>query len=320
MKSALKTSVQALAMATCCFVALSQNVSLAGESIIIGNSKERVEPGKENKPETGLFGKSIGKAGNTDPLQSMPSLTPPSQSRNSKQEKRMQNKADEKANWLLLNEGDLTGGEDETFGVDDKAYSADGLDKKDTSRNYTFYSLTKQNRNDGKPSPQLLRQMQKSKQDRDLSSSFEKSDRPSGNLHTANELNFHKMFEPGRAQNGQLGLPKSDPSMQGLFNSPTPAFDHKAQANHRDRFNDFLKGPASSSASSSPDYTRRAPANNPIFSPPAAGQALPSFSAPSSDASFGRANPFSAAPPAATYREPARNFPPPSSEPPRRSF
>src|SRR4051794_36280938 len=108
MNSAVKFSIQAFALAAC-LAGTGASTLQAGEPIIIGNSKERLEPGKENKVETGLFGKSLGRIENADPLQSIsPTLLPNIYPRNARQEQRRRNEADERANWLLLDKGDLT--------------------------------------------------------------------------------------------------------------------------------------------------------------------------------------------------------------------
>jgi hypothetical protein len=277
----------------------------------------------------------VNTSANSDPFQSIgPTLLPPIQPRNSRQERRLQNRADEKANWLLLNEGDLTG-ETGSFGVNDKQYTAEGLEKEETSRNYTFHNLTKQNRNSGKPSPEMLRQMQKSKQDLEFDSSFDKGDKSPSSLHTASALNFKKLFDPGSPDKNVLGPAKTDFSMQGFFTPPSPSFDTKAQENHSAKFNEFLRGPAAVENSPSPfqrggldakaaspalDITPKGPANNPFFTAPAGSAPSSVFSTPGADPNYGRANPFSPPPVAPTYREPARNFAPSPNELPRRNF
>lgn len=330
----------AFALAACVSVA-GPAATLAGEAIAIGKPSTRVEPGKENKPENGLFGKTIGKTANTDPFQAVtPSVMPPVQPRNARQDKRLQNKADEKANFLLVPEGALTEDTD-TFGVNDKAFSLDGLEKKDSSRDYTFYTLTKQKQDNGKANPELLRQIHKAKQNRELNASLDKSENSSGSLHTAGGLDFQKLLGPGKAEKNLLAPARTDLSMQGLFTAPPAAVDNKAaQERHTAKFNEFLNGssPAAANnhgldafrnpglevkpASPALDFTPKAPANNPLFPAAAAGGGgLPAFGSPSADPNFGRANPFSPTPsPAPAYREPARNHAPPPQDFPRRSF
>jgi hypothetical protein len=334
MNSTVKFPIRAIALAAC-LAGAGGNGLWAGEAIIFGNSKERLEPGKENKAETGLFGKSLGSGANTDPLQSItPTLLPNIQPRNSRQELRRQNEADEKANWLLVNEGELTK-KDETFGVDDRRYSAEGLEKEDKSRNYTFRSMNngggKPGMKNGKPNTELLRQVQQSRRENgDSEAPLQASKDPIG-LKTSSALDFQKLLNPEKSDNGVLGFSKSDFSLKDLFNNPSPAMSDRLQESHAAKFNDFLNGPAVANSSESfrgsagayrsggsgLDFTPGGGVSTPAFPTATPGMVVPSFVSPAAGQNFGQANPFST--PAS--REPTRSSSQPApKEFPRRSF
>ncbi|MDB6030387.1 MAG: hypothetical protein JWM16_725 [Verrucomicrobiales bacterium] len=325
MNSAVKFSMKAFALAAC--IAGPWATTLwAGEAIIIGTSKERVEPGKENKGENSMFGKSIGRGENTDPLQTLtPSLLPNNQPRNSRLNQRRQDEADEKANWLLLDKGDLTK-DNETFGVNDRRYSADGLEKEDKSRDYTFRNVkgsSKPGLKNGKPNAELVRQLQQSRKDDDDSGPLLQSSKEPISLHAAPGLDFQKLFNPGKSDVGSMGSFKSQPSLGDLFGGPTSTGPEKALDSHPVIFKEFLNGPSGGSGSdpyrSSPGaFSGNAPASTPFF-PAAAPSMAPSFSGSSPAQSFGQGSPFSTATPAS--REPDRSSsPPPLKEFPRRVF
>jgi hypothetical protein len=329
MNSAVKFSMQAFALAACIAGPWATTLS-AGEAIIIGTPKERVEPGKENKSENSLFGKTIGRAENTDPMQALtPSLLPNMQHRNSRLEQRRQDEADEKANWLLLDKGDLTK-DNETFGVNDRRYSADGLEKEDKSRDYTFRNVkgsSKPGIKNGKPNAELVRQMQQSRKDEDDSGPLLQSSKEPGGFNASSGLDLQKLFNSGKPDNGLMGSTKSEMSIKDLFGGSTPAMSDKMQEVHSARFNDFLNGPSGPSSSDpyagyrgsgGSSFSPNAAASTPFF-PAAAPSAAPSFSGSSPAQSFGQGNPFST--PAPASREPARSSsPPPLKEFPRRVF
>jgi hypothetical protein len=337
MKSAVKLSIRAFALAVC-IAGTGVNSVEAGEPIIISNSKDRVEPGKENKAESGLFGKSLGRIQNTDPLQSIsPTLLPTIHPHNARLDQRRQNEADEKANWLLLDKGDLTK-DNEAFGVDDRRYSADGLEKEDKSRDYTFRTVNgggKPGMKNGKPNAELLHQIQKTRKDAaDLESS--PLNNGAGGFQSTSDLNFQKMLDPGKSDRGFFGISKSDFGVKDIFSSPAPSMSDKVLETHSAKFNDFLNGPSLANSSdpfrsagagfgaggSGLDFGPKGPApSNPLFPAAAAspGIAGPSFAIPAADPNYGRANPYSSPTPA--NREPARSYTPAAAkEFPRRTF
>src|SRR5260370_32243809 len=118
----------------------------AGEPVIFSNEKSRLEPRRPTDAGSD-FSRSWERSPGTSPFDvvvppNMPRLNPA----DAKAEKRRQHVQDERKNWLLLSQGELTekDNQENSFGVRDKDYRADGLDKEAASRDYTFYPLTKQ--------------------------------------------------------------------------------------------------------------------------------------------------------------------------------
>src|SRR5713101_1267198 len=117
----------------------------AGEAVIFSNEKSRLEPRRPTDVGND-FSRSWERSPGTSPFDvvvppNMPRLNPA----DAKAEKRRQHAQDEHRNWLLLGQGELTekDSQENSFGVRDKEYRVDGLDKETTSRDYTFYPLTK---------------------------------------------------------------------------------------------------------------------------------------------------------------------------------
>ncbi len=112
----------------------------AGDPVIFSNEKSRLEP--QRPTDVGNdFIKAWERPPGTSPFDVvvppyMPRLNPA----DVKAEKRRQHAQDERRNWLLLGEGELTEKESQenSFGVRDKDYLVDGLDKETGSRDYTF--------------------------------------------------------------------------------------------------------------------------------------------------------------------------------------
>jgi hypothetical protein len=187
---------------------------------------------------------------------------------------------------------------------------------------------------DGKPTPELLRQMQMSRED-EADGDRLKTTKSPGSMHTASELNFKKILDPAKTEN-PLGLSTSGLSLKDLFGNSQPVLADKFQENHATKFNEFLNGSSGPSLANgtdpfkSPavgfrpeaplDFTpKAAPASSPLFPGSAAGSAGSGFSTAIADPNYGRANPFST--PAPMTREPARTFTPAApKEFPRRSF
>src|SRR5437773_675870 len=108
----------------------------AGDPVIFSNDKSRLEP----RRPTGVgndFIKSWERSPGTSPFDvvvppNMPRLNPA----DAKAAKRRQLAQDEHKNWLLLGQGELTekDSQENSFGVRDKDYTVDGLDKETGSR------------------------------------------------------------------------------------------------------------------------------------------------------------------------------------------
>src|SRR5712664_3614756 len=118
----------------------------AGDPVIFSSEKSRLEPRRPTDAGNDFI-KSWERPPGMSPFDvvvppNMPRLNPA----DAKAEKRRQHAQDERRNWLLLGEGELTekDSQENSFGVRDKDYRVDGLDKEAGSRDYTFYPLTKQ--------------------------------------------------------------------------------------------------------------------------------------------------------------------------------
>jgi hypothetical protein len=312
--------------AWCLSFAAFNTIAHAGEAIIIGPEKGLIEPGKKSKGENPLFGGSIGKLDSPSPLGGLvPTIIPNGRSFSAKEQKRLRDAADEKANWILLDPGELQNKDEteSTFGVKEKDYSVEGLEKEDNSRDYTFRGVGKTK----KLTPEMLKQIQLIKQNKEEPESVSRSEGPAVSAHTASELNIKSLFEPktdkGFGNSGSGGL-----TMQDLFKSPLPAMNDQSPNRHPAEFKKFLEGSSSSplgggndfkaGGSSAMEWTKT-PANNnsPLFgSTPAQSYKPPT--APVVDQNFGRpALAPNAQPP--SYQE-NRSFGSTSSDPPRRRF
>jgi hypothetical protein len=301
-------------------------VGHAGEALIIGPEKGLIEPGKKSKSENPLFGGSIGKLDSPSPLGGLvPTIIPNGRSFSAKEQKRQRDAADEKANWILLDPGELQNKDEteSTFGVKEKDYSVEGLEKEDNSRDYTFRGVGKTK----KPTPEMLKQIQLIKQNKEEPESVSHSEGPSLSAHTASELNLKSLFEPKTDKAfGNSGL--GGLTLKDLFKAPMPGMNEDLQNKHKKDFDNFLRGSSGPAlrdgndfkgGGSSPMDWTKAPANNnsPLFgSTPA--QTYKSPTAPVVDQNFGRPalSPNAQAP---SYQE-NRSFGSTSSDPPRRRF
>ncbi len=114
--------------------------AVAGEPIVFGTEKIKVEPGKEKVPAQGPF--RLEKLTSPAPFD-LNGLTPPIVPRiNSgpRKDKRQQNAEDEKKNWLLLDKGELQEKDDEKNFLGLRDDGLDDLDKDKNSHDYTFRS------------------------------------------------------------------------------------------------------------------------------------------------------------------------------------
>ncbi len=291
--------------------------AIAGDSIIIGAPKDRSEPGKEGKVDKGLFGKNLSKI-DTDPLHGLnPGIPSSSGGRKSKLEERRQNAADEKKNFLLLNEGDLQKDDESNFGVNERAFSADGLEKEEKSRNYTFFTPTKSGKKNAKQDAEALRKGRQARQNEE-SENLLKTDK-SVSAHTVPELNFQKMFEPSKSESA-LG-PSKALTLESLFSKQSSPMEDKAFVGSAPA-KSWIGGsssPAGIYRSSSPALDFK-PAVNPAPAPffPAATPSLPTLPS-QSDQGYGRPSFYPSAP-APARNESERAFTPPPREIPRRAF
>jgi len=109
----------------------------AGEAIVFGNAKSKVEPSKDKAPVESFF--RMDKL--TSPGSDFGTITPPILPRinsNPRKDKRQQNAEDEKKNWLILDKGELQEKDDEKNFLGLRDDDLEDLDKSKDSRDYTF--------------------------------------------------------------------------------------------------------------------------------------------------------------------------------------
>ena len=225
--------------------------------------------------------------------------TLPRQAVDAKEEKRLRNARDEKRNWMFLKPGELQQKEEEktTLGVANRPL--DGFEKENHSSDYTFYNVAEGKTGAGRQPGELRAPGQTSsreeqaaeakalqqQRDRDDEDSEKRRDRTftlSGQsemgAHTAGELNFTGLFDPGKSAAALGAAPgNSDFSLRDAL-AATPLRTKEQQA-RMDEFNKMLNSPMQSGSSPGP---------GPSFSPSLA-TAPPSFSRPS-DSFSGKAS------------------------------
>ncbi|HEY0455513.1 MAG TPA: hypothetical protein VGE41_04015 [Verrucomicrobiae bacterium] len=223
----------------------------AGEAIIFSGQQGKSDPTKTTPAEKGLFRKFLDKP-DTDPLSGLtPSIVPSMSPLSRKQTRRMQDAADEKKNWLLLGDGELSDKDKEetSFGVHDKQYSLDGLDKEEHTRDYMFYNLAQPKKpfkpGDKKATAEIMRQMKIHDDEEASLDTSVKTEKSNLGAHTATELDLKKLFEPGQKESSISGAHSPELGLQGLFgnsgnNAPLPG---RGQDDHA-KFKEFLNGPA----------------------------------------------------------------------------
>jgi hypothetical protein len=251
-----------------------------------------------------------------------PSILPSGRSFSAKEQKRQRDAADEKANWLLLTPGELQNKDEtaSTFGVKEKDYSVEGLEKEDTSRNYTFRGIGKAR----KPTPEMLKQMQLLKQQ----SKEEPESAPrteSTPLSTRGvELNLKALFEP-KSENAISKSGFGEPILNDLFKAPLPTVNEDSQRQHQKLFNTFIQGNsgnplagANDGRGSSPLDWTKAPANNnsPLFGGATPAQTFKAPVAPVAEQNFGRHTALPSTPDPGYQQN--RTFGSSFSDPPRR--
>ena len=111
---------------------------MAGEAIVFGAERSKVEPGKDKTPAPNPF--KLEKLPASAPFQ-FDGITPPilpQISTNPRKDKRQQNAEDEKKNWMFFEKGELQSkDDDENFLGRDDDFGED-LDKAKESHDYTF--------------------------------------------------------------------------------------------------------------------------------------------------------------------------------------
>ena len=243
----------------------------AGEAVIFSNEKSRLEPRRPTDAGSD-FSRSWERSPGTSPFDvvvppNMPRLNPA----DAKAEKRRQHVQDERKNWLLLEQGELTqkDNQESSFGVRDKDYGVDGLDKETGSRDYTFYPLTKQKtagQNRAGSQPRLPGESQNpdatpanapkagSNFDTDgrprKSSELTRDRDPQFGAHTASELDLRGMLDsrPGSSRHPD----KSELTLREFLNNGPSAAADQAQHQRREEFSRFLNSPAPNSPLSGP--------------------------------------------------------------------
>lgn len=126
-------------LALCAIIAgLNGRLLQAGEPIVFGNAKPKVEPDKEKNPVKSPF-KLDAMANSTPfgPIGIMPPILPRSES-SPRKDRRQQNAADEKKNWMFLQEGELQRQDDEKDFLGGRDDDFDDKDRTKGRHDFTF--------------------------------------------------------------------------------------------------------------------------------------------------------------------------------------
>jgi hypothetical protein len=110
---------------------------LAGDAIVFGSQKTKVEPGKDKTPTQNPF--RLDKMTTPAPFQFDGMTAPILPNTTPRKDKRQQNAEDERKNWLFLDKGELQDKDDEKafMGIRDND-DLSGLDKDKDNHDYTF--------------------------------------------------------------------------------------------------------------------------------------------------------------------------------------
>jgi hypothetical protein len=236
-------------------ICLSSLSLMAGEKIVFGNEKSKVNPDKKS-PLSKETAKVWGKL-DTDPLDDSLLFN---RSRNEvfdpKKEKERKLKRLEEMNWMFINPGELTDeDEDKLAGreedpsmaldkKDDKELMFRGLlDKKSTGSLSSSKNLGQSGKKDKNPQP---RSSAKSSDGEDLSPgsrSLFPGKAETKSTHTEEASNFKKLFEP--SSSSSAASDKSDGSMGSLFQRGTVSVLTQAQKASREEYRSFINGPQS---------------------------------------------------------------------------
>lgn len=231
----------------------------AGDKIIVSDDKGKSDPRTELKTGGGDLFKAWEKLetpGFDYSVLGIPTI--PRGSIDSKLEKRLRNEADQQRNWLILPPGELQRRQEEEDAAGGRTYTLRGLDKKNTSGDYTFDGIgeeknRKQQRQPGEmrmPSKeeqaQVARQREREEADNDNRRTFTLSgSRNNEPGHTASELNFSKLFDPGKKESFSAGE-KSEFSLRNVLE--TAPVRTKDQQVRMDKFNEMINASPGHSA------------------------------------------------------------------------
>jgi hypothetical protein len=251
-----------LLLAVTAFLGGAGGSLLAGEAIVFGSQKTKVEPGKDKTPAQNLF--RLDKLTSPAPLE-MDGITAPmlpQSNSNFRKDKRQQNADDEKKNWLLLEKGELQASDDEKgfMGVRDNDLSE--IEKGKDGHDYTFSDSKSsrlpnqlrapnqsQSRAPGqrrKPDPNQAAQQREeedasdSKRSRSSAIVFGSRNAPAG-ARDGDELNLKKLLGSGA---GDRGSSKSEFSLRDLVSSGDSDWNREQRARNTESFKQLLGGSA----------------------------------------------------------------------------
>jgi hypothetical protein len=229
-----------------------------GDKIIVSEGKSVADPSKDLKLGNDLFKArtKLEQSPFDHGLLGMPTL-PQASRLNRKEEDRLKAREDERKNWMFVNPGELQRREEDesTLGVENNPLA--GLERKDSGRNLMFHGLGDQQNTSGQRLPgQLLtpserqeqaESRQAAQQQRDRTEAEDDTRRQSKTFdlggskevgaHTASELNFSKMLNPGQKELTAAGG-GADFSLRSLMGTgPVRTKEQQARA---DDFNKLI--------------------------------------------------------------------------------